>query len=325
MFDFLKQKKPLPRRVESIGNLMGGDLGFVVAYFNYCGYQKLRQNMLEFLDRWRWMEGRLLVVELAYGDKPWELSGKATNLLQLRSDSVLWHKEAMINAGTKILRERGFENVGWLDGDVEILGDGEEWYYLTNKALRRRKLVQCFENVEHRYDDDTLRAQGCMAEALAPGADLIKCYKTGLGWAVRGDVWDRCGWFDLGLLGSGDRLAYLAAMPEGRLPDAGRIMQFLATGVRPFLQEWERWAADWRGAIGGSVGYVHGYTMRAHPHGALSERGYYRREMDLQKIGFDPAKDVERDANGLLQWSPTVRPGLPELAKQYFVNRRDDG
>jgi len=320
------------RRVEAIGNLEGGarvlgggrDLGFVAVYFNPCGYAAPRRNFRAFLERFRWMEGRLLVVELAYGDKPFELTGAAVNLLQLRSDSVLWHKENLINIGTQILRERGFKHVGWLDGDTIINGDGEGWYYQACKALRRKKLVQLCEWIEHRYSDRVIRQQAGVANYLTNDIPVGKVYKTGLGWAVRGDIWDRCGWYDMAIMGSGDRMLFLASvLPPDDLADvAQKITQLKSDSCA--LLEFSAWAEGWQRAVGRSVAYLPGVEAVGEAHGAHAHRQYYQRELELKASGFSPRKHLARDENGLLCWSADAPESLRQMLVDYFANRKED-
>lgn len=316
------------RRVETITNLQPGpgrELGMVAVYFNSQGYRRLRENFLAFLERFRWMEDRMLVVELAYNGKPFELTGKPTNLLQLRSDSILWHKENLINVGTKVLRERGFDYVGWIDGDTILKGDGEGWYPQVCDLLRQKKLVQLCEWIEHRYSDQADRHQSGMANFLGDNDIPVgQVYKTGLGWAVRGGIWDRCGWYDQSIMGSGDRMLFLASvLSPGELDAIAQKVTCLKADSCG-LSEYSAWAKAWQTEVGGSVSYLPGVEAVAESHGAHADRQYYEREQELAGSGFKSSRHLLRDESGLLCWSVEAPDEVKQMLVDYFVNRRED-
>ncbi|MFK5923286.1 MAG: hypothetical protein QM496_14000 [Verrucomicrobiota bacterium] len=303
--------------------MAGGGLGFVAVYFNPCGYLAPHLNFERFLERFAWMGDRLLVVELAFGEQAFTLTGQAENLLQLRSDSVLWQKEALINAGTKILRERGFANVGWLDGDSIIEGSEEDWFEQCVAALRVSEVVQVFEKVEHRFADQRIIALGSVANLQNTATPVAKIWKTGLGWIVRGHIWDSCSWYDLGIAGSGDRLIFLASVLEDVRPEVERSPQFSSS--HGYLESYLRWAKIWSDCVGGKCSYLSGVAASSEEHGSHSDRQYYSREIALRDAGYDPAKHLGRDVNGLLMWSDAAPENLKSVMLDYFKNRREDG
>src|SRR6516162_7377922 len=63
---------------------------------------------------------QLHVVELAFGDRKFEVTGvdKGASELQLRSSHELWYKENLINLGVRHLLPTNWRYVAWVDGDV---------------------------------------------------------------------------------------------------------------------------------------------------------------------------------------------------------------
>lgn len=300
-------------------------IGFVAVYFNALGYRRLFENFCNFLERFAWLGDRLLVVECAFHDQPYVLTNKAKNIIQVRSSTVLWQKEAMINLGTTELRAAGFEFVGWLDGDVCIDTEGEQWLQMCREALRTHSLVQVFESLRHNYDDDVLVGYGAAAEVALNGAVPASAYKTGLGWLVHGTAWDCAGWYDLGCLGSGDRLSYLGACaPDALGKELTHLAQFLPPSLQ--LEPWLEWGQRWRDGLGGAdrVGYVAGVHLIADAHGSVEGRDYYKREVKLNELSYNPATHITRDANGLLCWSDDAPAKLRDVCFDYFANRQED-
>ncbi len=310
------------RRVESIGDLEGGpgrELGFVAVHFNPCGYAKPRENFKRFLKNWSWMGDRLLVVELAFGEQPFEMSGLAENLLQLRGDSVMWQKEALINAGTRILRSRGYENVGWLDGDLELLLDGERWYGEVCRLLRRCRAVQVFESLRHQFADDSVRSYGAVARSAMTQTPTRKIYKGGGGWAVRGALWDAVQWYDRMVVGGGDSLLFLASV--GAL-DVLATKSYFADNAA-YLEHARAWAAAWHGLVDGDTGWV-AADVDIMAHGPRSCRQYDTRAGILIRHGYAPETFVRTAPNGVLEWTAAAPQAMRREIVEYFRGRRED-
>ena len=166
-----KTKPPGPR-----------SLGFVAVYFNPCGYKALRDNFQCFVEKFAWLGDRLLVVDLVYGDKKPYFVGRTDNVVVEHTDSIMWHKENLINIGTGHLRRKGFENVGWLDGDIQIISPRsmEGWYDSIVVALRTLNAVQVFDKIEHSFSDRVYRNLSAMGTHEWTNTNPLRITKTEL-------------------------------------------------------------------------------------------------------------------------------------------------
>jgi hypothetical protein len=86
------------------------------------------------------------------------------------------------------------------------------------------------------------------------------------------------------------------------------------------------WCFEWQARaetyIKRDVGFVDGLLLH-YFHGAKKKRGYIDRSSILWKNGFDPARDVKRDWQGL--WQLTDRKiGLRDGLRDYFRSRDED-
>jgi len=61
----------------------------------------------------------LVVVELAYGDRPFEVTGGRDTDVQLRTSGELWHKEQLINLGVQRF-PAGWKYGAYVDGDFHF-------------------------------------------------------------------------------------------------------------------------------------------------------------------------------------------------------------
>ena len=75
-------------------------LHIVIPYSNCFRWRTRRVLVNDCIRHLRGMANvDLHVVELAYGDRPFEVTGNHANDVQLRTSSELWHKEQLINLG----------------------------------------------------------------------------------------------------------------------------------------------------------------------------------------------------------------------------------
>ena len=143
----------------------------ITSYFNPCGYRSRYENYQTFQQH---LQVPLLTVELAYGDT-FELSdADASQLIQIRSDQVMWQKERLLNMALLALPPE-CERVAWVDCD--ILFGRDDWPQLVNQALDQFAFVQCFSQVHHlnRLIDaaQPLAAQSYFAGQFHPGPGVI--------------------------------------------------------------------------------------------------------------------------------------------------------
>lgn len=320
--DATKPSEAHIRRREIITNLDGTKpIGFVAVYFNACGFDAKLRNAERFLQHYSWMEDRLLVVELAYGEQDFSLTSKTANLLQLRSDSVMWHKENLMNIGTKVLRDRGYANVGYLDADLIIEG-GEAWYQKLVVGMGVHNYMQVFENIVHSFSDRTQpKMPGAAANHLKHKTPIEKCFKQGGGWVVRGDIWDRCRWYDKSIIGSDDQAMLIATFSPhpiiGDIPNVG--------SSRGYKDNYLAWAARWHGEIGGKAGYPANVEASALPHGAHGNRQYPQREKAISASNYDPNTFIKANDCGVWEWTPEAPDSLAQWMWLYFKGQAEDG
>ena len=57
----------------------------------------------------------------------------------------------------------------------------------------------------------------------------------------------------------------------------------------------------------------------------MKDRNYLARNSELVRLGFDPDKDLARDAGGCWKWSGEKAQELENWSRYYFVARQEDG
>ena len=144
-------------------------------------------------------------------------------------------------------------------------------------------------------------------------------WHPGYAWACTRDAWDRLGGLiDFGIVGSADR--YMAC---GLI---GEMAQSLSSDIIQSCPAYAEWCFEWQAraetCIKRNIGFVDGLLLH-YFHGAKRNRGYVNRSAILWNNGFDPARDIKRDWQGLLQLSGG-KPALRDELRAYFRSRDED-
>jgi hypothetical protein len=303
----------------------------VTCYFNPARYRRKFDNYRVFRSH---LTVPLVCVELSFGDDFALGPGDAETLIQLRSRSVLWQKERLLNIALQAV-PAACEAVAWLDCDV--IFERPDWPDLALRALRDRRLVQLFQtrcNLARTAGSDPVDLSRIDSQAVSLGyklatgtatpddvrrsdAPLTLASTAGVAWAARRDLLARHGLYDACILGTTDRVIASAAI--GTL-DFGR--DAILMNERQFAH-YRAWAQPLFSAVQGNVGSIEGRAYHLW-HGALEDRRYHERHEGLRPYGFDPSADIAPDADGCWRWSSN-KPEMHAYVRAYFEARDEDG
>lgn len=274
----------------------------------------------------------LWVCELQNGSRPFTVTEQDNpQHLQLRTESVLWHKENCLNLIIQKLPS-DWENVVWIDADIrfENLGQVDEetgdrygdWLEEIIQELQISKVVQCFE---------TAIDLGPNGEALAIHKSFMSqyvrngyihpdkpysAYHPGFCWAARRSAIDAIGGlYDRSILGSGDRNMAMALIGKVALSYNDQISE----SYKRDLADYERECTQ---NIRFNVGFVKG-TIFHDWHGRKKDRRYADRWKILVKHEYDPDRDIKRDWQGVYCFTER-KPYLEADVKSYFSSRNED-
>lgn len=263
----------------------------------------------------------LLVVEVAFGDRPFEVTtADNPHDVQLRTWDELWHKENMINIGISRL-PHDWEYVAWIDADIEFMR--HDWVEETIHQLQHHYVVQMFQNaVDLGPTGEVIKVHdGFMwsYKNRKPLPDPKKNYPhwhPGYAWAARREAIDHLGGLlDIPILGAADHHMAWALI--------GNVLKFtpkkISDGYKRHLQVWEDRAIT---HLHKDVGFVPG-SIYHHWHGKKKDRRYVERWQILVSHGYDPDYDVKRDWQGLLAFSEQGERMRADI-REYFWIRNED-
>jgi hypothetical protein len=296
---------------------------------------------------------RLHVVEVAFGDRPFEVTSSANpGDIQLRTTDALWHKENALNIGIQRIAA-GWKYACTVDADFHFTR--HDWALETIHQLQHYAWVQMFSSYATMGPDGRpLQIRPSFAYAyhqyfggsLATHQDLLRCIPlydaaakaaskpkpksmpaavlnttpgaTGGAWAFTRASFDAVGGLlDSCILGAADW--YMAFGLIGNTTDGHPEAQSCGVAYEDSIR---RWQARAFAAIQGNIGYVDSFITHGW-HGDLKNRGYGTRWKILRDNEYDPLVDITRDWQGLLRFTGN-KPRLRDEIRRYFLSRSED-
>ena len=317
------------------------DTLYVIAVIsNPMGYESRYRLYKDFEKQIINSDAELITVELAIRDQEFAITHPNNkNHVQVRTDSVLWHKENLINIGISKL-PADYKYVAWVDADITFINPN--WVNDTISALQKNKIVQMFSTVfELNSAGEPMSIVNSFGAMYVKGNKIVppkrinqvtqrskdnggiytgtKFWHPGYAWAATKETIDAVGGLlDFPILGSGDHLMALAFVGE-----ADRINHLdLADGYVDSIHAWENKALS---IINGDIGYTPG-SIAHHYHGSKKNRGYHNRTQVLIDHQYNPYTDVKKDNNGILSLivNDKRQEGLKDALYAYFESRKED-
>lgn len=289
-----------PRRLAVIGS-----------YFNPCGYQSIRVNYLRWLGDLRACGLPVFAAEVAF---PGQEFVDPEAFLQLRAgpEHFLWQKERLLNLIVEKLPEE-YDAVAWIDTDAILLN--REWPLEAMTALNEYAAVQPWDQWHYTNREGRVDLTVCSIGPL--GERLIRPGKMtaapGGAWVARRDVFPL---YDRHALGGGDSALIEAWLDR---PNCFVVRKFSAECIGHFAN----WQAEAWPKVRGRVTSLPGDVIHLY-HGDVVNRRYVARHQILVRHGFDPARHVEVDEQGLLVWSEEAPITLRQEVREYFFSRQED-
>lgn len=273
---------------------------------------------------------KLITVELAYGDRPHEVTEAGNPYhLQLRTSHELWHKENLLNLGIHYIASQpslfpDADHFAWVDADIEFVR--KDWVLETWHALQHHMFVQMFsEAIDLGPDFQPIQTHKGFAWCYTSGLPFGPGYTfwhPGYAWAARREAIDHLGGLldAPAVLGAGDHHMALALIGQAKQSMPGKIHPNYEKLVMRFQDNAEQY-------IKRNIGYVPG-TILHYWHGKKKDRKYVQRWDLLTKtypngLKYDPELDLKKDVQGVFQLTDR-NIYLRDAIRQYFRQRNED-
>jgi len=274
----------------------------------------------EFIRRMRdCMDVRLYVVELAYGDQGFHLTDLDNqNHLRLRTPIPLWHKENLINIAANVLLPKDWQNICWVDADIEF--DDPHWVHHTLKLLNGSyDVVQLFSHclfldtkgdTEHIFSGFGFQHTKRQKRSKHI-SDINSFWHPGFGWACTRKFYDKMGGlYENCVTGDGDMVM------------ASCWIQGFENSMMGY--DFKQSILDFQQRVGACrVGYVPGIILH-HYHGSIESRAYEARNRMLIDYIFSPQLHLTKDKYGLIVPTDLFPAKLLEKIQNHFVSKNED-
>lgn len=252
------------------------------------------------------------IIELSIGNSEFQLE-PTEYLTQIRTESLLWHKESLLN---KIVSElpAKFKYVFWVDADV--IFTNKEWLTQSVDSLKNgARIVQPFEFCFHLEKDKiepsdkaihdfkhhfyniasterrvwrSFAANCATDQGSAHSNDYNAHGHVGFAWGCLRSILDECPLYDRALIGGADHIIAHAA--NGQIP-----CECITKSFTEDIQSVNEWSLKFSRLIDGQIDFVEGLLYHLW-HGDIAKRQYLKRIQDFTPIANTI---TERDSNGL--------------------------
>ena len=300
------------------------DLAAVCCYFNACHY-KIRFSNYKIFRKGIVRTGiKLLTVELAFGDDPFELTG-FSDVLQLRTGkkNIMWQKERLLNVGIKKLIAEGYKKIVWLDADVVF--ENDNWVKDLSSKLDKYPLVQVFKEIDRESEKEKIEhSYGSASYYINTKKISYQDARPGLGWAARSSILEKVPLYDLAVINTdNDLLNLYGSFCEDRsLMVIREKCDFFKNFPFLYLFHYMKWAKIWSSYVNGKIHYIN-QKMKALYHGTFKNRKHGQRDVICKKFHFDPLKDIKIGKSGAWEWA-SDKPDLHKEVREYFYSRKED-
>jgi len=301
----------------------------ITSYYNPVGYKTKLLNYRLFKKN---LEIPLVTVELSKDNEFQLNSNDADVLVQVKSNSVLWHKERLLNIALKHIPKE-VKYVAWLDCDI-IFGNRSSWFIDACEKLKDNNLIQLYSRLYDIFPENLpvnkdLLKLSCLSmtyekHLLSNGAKSKELNEkkirsgNGIAWAAKKEIIQSVGFYDGLILGSGDRALIYAAYGDFKNP----IDFIRMTNNEKRRNHYEKWAKKFEKLIDGKIGFLENDVYHLW-HGKLGNRKYYTRHDEFSKYDFDPENDVHLNEYGCFEWD-TNKTELIKYVENYFTARNED-
>lgn len=293
-------------------------LGIVCCYFNPCGFSRRLENYNKFRAEIERDDVQLLTVELAFNDLPFQLSG---DVLQLRSNSIMWHKERLLNIGIQRLIDDGYEKIIWCDADIMFVDNN--WSTQILRKLDKYSIIQCFDTGICYFTDARIERFSIgffINNTKKCSENWHKCIMGG-SWGITAELFKKVQLYEYCVMGGGDSAFAIACMANSFATPATDLFD-------SYRQSWmsdnaKKGYLKWVNLLRENMSDI-GYTPMSSSflsHGSVTNRKYRERYNILKE--FDPDLDLTLNECGAFEWTERNK-NIESDVMAYFYSRKED-
>jgi hypothetical protein len=286
------------------------DVAVMLVFFDYTGSARILMNYLYMVEKLKLANIPVFTLELViHGKQP-----RIKDAFYVYGSSYLFQKEHLLRLLEKRIPPE-FTKLACLDSD--ILFDNPDWYDTLSDTLETCHVVQAFKEafwLNLDYSEIQAKAQSISSynpklyrSFFIPGA--LK-FHTGFGWCFTRDWYNRVGYYDLAVIGSGDTIFSHALFDFINVPNTQEFRLYISS-----MHDWWKNNSDGVRFSSLDTNLYHMY------HGSIRNRQYYDRYKPFKS--YTNIEDIiTKNDNEVYEL--TV-PELNDHMSNFFKTREDDG
>lgn len=301
------------------------ELCVITVFFNPAGFSSLLNNYFIFAENLKRQGVRLITVECAFNDGPFYIP-ENEDVYRLRSNSVMWQKERLINYGVSKLPPE-CKYFAWVDCDVMFHSD--DWCAQACEKFQKADVVQLFKKVFY-MPQGMLKYDGSKVPFMQSVAWQYRIHKNwlprrrsgdlnfsvpGFAWAAKRELFeDLGGLYDRNIVGSGDTFLVDCYLDSWDIHGfAKKFNEHLKEDLMAYCVKLK--------AKNPVLDYIP-VDISHLWHGSLKNRKYMDRHDIILKYDYNPQEDVKL-VNDVLEWN-SDKVEMHNDIKQYFYDRKED-
>jgi hypothetical protein len=282
------------------------DMAVVFAFFNYVGSSRLIMNYLYTVEKMKTAKIPTFTIELVIeGDKPC-----IKDAYHVYGKSYLFQKENLCRIIEKQIPAK-YTKLLFLDSD--IIFEDSKWYTKLSDILETHDICHAFENAK--WLDLTYKTvlQEAVSYVKSPNKDTLLWasnntkYHCGFGWAFTRKSYNKSGFIDAAVIGSGDLIFSYSLF--GKKYKGTQNLEMYDSSI----QAWQKTFTSY------DVTYLPVSIYHMH-HGSLTKRQYESRNEIFDTVA-DITKIITKNKDGVYE---LTEPRFNDLLFNYFKLREDD-
>lgn len=253
------------------------------------------------------------VVELCYGDQTSNFSCNNQNIKHVvfNTNSILWHKENLINLCLKKLLPQDWNYFAWIDGDV--LFSDKLWIDKTIKLLQTNDVLQLFSTCYFLNQNEQVEKMqsGCVHSVLNKKGDVGH---SGYAWAMSKNCYNKIGGlYENAIIGGGDKWMSIAFLQKPNWS----WFDFQSNNL---ITNFKRYYFNCKNI---KFNYLNQQIFHLY-HGELENRRYNERHLALKESLFDPEKHLQKNKDEILEYNDSCPNNIKKYIIDYFMSRKSN-
>lgn len=297
------------------------DLAVVCCFYNPCDYKSKLNNFISFYDSIKHQIDRVEVIELVYNQRQTQPLPEYVKSSKVYTDSILWHKENLLNIGIKKVISEGYENIAWIDADV--LFENSFWVSDTIECLKRNNICQIFSIAEKIHSNHSTFHPSAVrywkeVGNILPGSQP---YHTGHAWAAKASILSHMPLYDKSITGGADSLIWLSCFASKyNFSEIISSHPIFRLKCKKYYLDFLTWAQEWSELIDAKIDHVFCNIKSLH-HGDTKNKQYISRYSILSDSDYCPTNDLYYNDYEVLE---SKNKNICNKIEKYLYNRRED-